>query len=137
MPEAIPQGDAGADLHEHGPVINRRQESKAGVDLQLDARDCQVDATSAAPKSIYAVLALSSDASELRVFAEGTSRSIPLQAIRSVRPPPDEECTVIVRLAGGRFMRLVLDSKQQAAYLGTCLRLLAKSARPASLENGV
>jgi hypothetical protein len=113
------------------------REMLAGVELQLDAQDCPVDATSAAPKRIHAVLALSPDALELWLSAEGTSRSVPLRAIRSVRPPPDEERAVVVRLAGGRFMRLVFDCKEQAAYLGTCLRLLAKSARLPSSENGV
>lgn len=109
--------------------------------LQLEAAEAEQPLQSHGWHAIDAVVRLSQDLTVLNISATGSERSVPIRSIRSVRPPvrvfgglswfqpSDRELMVILSLAGGRFVRLRFDQKDQAAYFGTCVRVLVKVSR--------
>lgn len=65
----------------------------------------------------------------------GIERSVPMRAVRWVRPIdedediPDRELCVKMRLAGGRFLTIKFETQEQVGYFGACMRVLVKAAR--------
>jgi len=112
----------------------------AGVLLQLRL---DPEETKGLPlgKNINAVASLSPDLLVLLLAVKGVQRAVPLKSIRSVRPPAEEagglswflpserDQMVVLRLAGSCLLRLRFDSREQAAYFGTCMRLLLKGTK--------
>lgn len=104
--------------------------------LRLDA-DEMVGANGA--QNLDAIISLTHNLSLLLISVMGVERSVPLRSVRWVRPPEDmkqswflpsdQDKMVVIRLAGGRFVRLRFGKKEQAAYFGTCMRLLVKASR--------
>mmetsp|Transcript_1864 Transcript_1864/g.5568 ORF Transcript_1864/g.5568 Transcript_1864/m.5568 type:complete len:335 (+) Transcript_1864:120-1124(+) len=90
-------------------------------------------------RNIDAVASLTEDLATLLLYSSGVERAIPLSSVRWVRPPDDSaansswflpnerEQMVVLRLAGGRLVRLRFQRKDQAAFFGTCMRLLLKA----------
>jgi len=110
----------------------------AGVLLQLRL-DPEETAGRPLGQNIDAVASLSRDLRVLLLSVKGVQRTVPLKSIRSVRPPAEEagglswflpserDQMVVLRLAGSCFLRLRFDRREQAAYFGTCMRLLLKA----------
>jgi len=83
-------------------------------------------------QTIDSVVSLSEDLSLVLINVAGTERSVPIRAVRWVRPPEsgaDWDKCADLRLAGGRFIRFRFNNKEQVGYFGTCMRLLVKAAR--------
>mmetsp|Transcript_73377 Transcript_73377/g.203720 ORF Transcript_73377/g.203720 Transcript_73377/m.203720 type:complete len:317 (-) Transcript_73377:207-1157(-) len=112
-----------------------------GVMAQLRLDDAEVDQGSSA-QNIDAVLSFSEDLTHLLILAGGNERTIPVRAVKMVRPSDKGEANfwfysgdngqlaeVVLHLTGGRFVRLRFARKDQADFFGTCMRLLAKAAR--------
>lgn len=111
-----------------------------GVDLQLRLNAEEVP-NMPQIQDLNATVALTADLGVLVLNVGGVERSIPVSSVRWVRPPeegggglmwflPSERDKVVVlKLAGGRFVRLKFDRQDQAAYFGTCMRLMVKVAR--------
>merc|ERR1712194_81305 len=87
-----------------------------------------------------AIISLSQDLALLLLDVGGLEKSVTLRSVRWVRPPDedkskswflpsDKDNMVVLRLVGGRFVRLRFTKKDQASYFGTCMRLLVKAAR--------
>jgi len=110
-----------------------------GVMLQLRLDQDEVKGTQG--KNIEAKARLSKDLRNILISVGGMARTVPINSIRWVRPaekdsssyiwflPSDRNKMVILRLAGGRFLRFRFEEEVQAAYFGTCMRLLAKAAQ--------
>lgn len=110
----------------------------AGVQLQLRL---DPEETRGRPlgQNIQAVISLSRDLSMVLLSAAGVQRTVPLQSVRWVRPaaeepgglswflPSERGQMVVLRLAGNCFLRLRFQRQEQAAYFGTCMRLLLKA----------
>eukprot|EP00931_Biecheleriopsis_adriatica_P094303 TRINITY_DN67969_c0_g1_i1.p1 TRINITY_DN67969_c0_g1~~TRINITY_DN67969_c0_g1_i1.p1 ORF type:complete len:276 (+),score=54.71 TRINITY_DN67969_c0_g1_i1:27-830(+) len=91
-------------------------------------------------QNIDAIACMSKGLSDLLITVGGIERCVPLSSIRWVRPPEEEETmlswflpsdrqkTVVLWLKGSLFVRLRFEREDQAAYFGTCMRLLAKAA---------
>lgn len=110
------------------------------VDLRLEAGEASQGR--GMQQTLSSVLSVSEDFAILTIAAGNSERSVPVKAIRWVRPPEggqDQEKCVDLRLTGGRFVRFQFNSAAQANYFGTCMRLLVKAARadPAGLAAGV
>lgn len=83
-------------------------------------------------QGIDAAIILSQDLTNLCISAGSAEHSVPVKAIRSVRPPDkgsDRDKCADFRLAGDRFVRFKFDLQAQAKFFGTCMRLLVKAAR--------
>mmetsp|Transcript_159564 Transcript_159564/g.281696 ORF Transcript_159564/g.281696 Transcript_159564/m.281696 type:complete len:311 (-) Transcript_159564:51-983(-) len=112
-----------------------------GVLIELRLEAGEVPQGRSMVQTISSVVSVSEDFSIISISAGSSERSVPIRAIRWVRPPEggrDQEKCVDLRLAGGRFVRFQFDSTAQANYFGTCMRLLVKAARtdPAALSAG-
>jgi len=113
------------------------------VQLRLDAQE--LEGTSEA-QNIDAVLSLTQDLHLLLISVGGVERSVPMRSVRCVRPPErskqgrswfqpkEQDHFVVLRLEGGRFVRLRFEEHDQAAYFGTCIRLLVKAAHTGSQD---
>jgi len=111
------------------------------LQLRLDAEEAQ---GKAGGQNIDCLLSISQDLSTLLLSVHGVQRHVPMHTIRWVRPPADSggqlswllpnerDQMVVLRLAGGRFLRLRFTSKEQAAFFGTCMRLLLKAEHPST-----
>lgn len=97
---------------------------------------------------LEAVITATPDLSVLVISAGQVERSVPLRAVRSVRPGKEaaagswrswfgseNSCIVVLRLTGGRHARLRFDQADQAAYFGTCMRVLVKASRSISTSS--
>jgi len=93
-----------------------------------------------AGQNLDAIISLSQDLALLLLDVGGLEKSVTLRSVRWVRPPDedkskswflpsDKDNMVVLRLVGGRFVRLRFTKKDQASYFGTCMRLLVKAAR--------
>jgi len=79
-----------------------------------------------------ASVALNEDLELLIISANGSERSFPVRAIRSVRPPEKiqkDECCVEFQIDGGRFMRFQFERKDHAKFFGTCMQLIVKASK--------
>ncbi|CAE7568416.1 strG [Symbiodinium natans] len=95
--------------------------------------------------NLVAVVALPSSLEDLIITTGGLEQSIRLSCIRWVRPldkgrrsaswlwANERRKMVHVSLAGGCFLRFRFDQEDQAAFFGTCMRLLAKASYADSL----
>jgi len=113
------------------------------VQLRLDAQEA---AGTSEDQNIHAVLHLSQDLNLLLISVGGMERSVPMTSIRWARPPEKEDKGhswfqpqeqdhfVVLRLAGGRFVRICFEEQNQAAFFGTCIRLLIKAAHAGSQD---
>lgn len=114
-----------------------------GVLLQL--RLDPEEARGLAGQNMDAMVSFTTDLSTMQVSVSGVRRAVPLDTIRWVRPPPEvtdsqrswflpgeRALMVILRIQGGKFLRLRFQSTQQAAYFGTCMKLLVKARGPQS-----
>lgn len=113
-----------------------------GVPVQLQIEELEGEDREAgtldAPKRIGAVLSVDREVRRLLITVGALERSVELRFIRWVRPqqlndnpqlPSNErESVVQIRLAGHRILRVCFDSEDQAAYFGTCMHFLARSA---------
>ncbi|CAE8594659.1 unnamed protein product [Polarella glacialis] len=109
-----------------------------GITLQLRLDKDEVDGTPDG-RDITAGAKLSPDLSTLQLSVRGVDCNLPMASVRWVRPPADESSgllwflpndrhtMVVLRLAGGRFVRFRFQQKDQAAYFGTCMRFLLKA----------
>lgn len=121
-----------------------------GVEAQLRVDEEEVADVPQA-QNIDVVASLTQDFSLLILYAQGVERTVPLRSVRWVRPadtqepgsgaeggilwfqPSERDKMVVLRLAGGRFVRLRFEQSEQAAYFGTCMRLLVRGTRPAGM----
>jgi len=102
-----------------------------GVLVRLRLEDVEAISDSAA-KSINAMVSFDDTFAHLLITVGATERSVPIKAIRWVRPPDkglDSDKCVDIRLAGGRFLRFLFNTQAQAKFFGTCMRLLVKATR--------
>lgn len=113
----------------------------------------------AGAQNLDAMVSFSPDLSLLICTVGQNERSLPLRLIRRVRPsepvdttqlsptrssinvaqnswfgPREHERTVILRFSRDRILRFRFEGRDQAAYFGTCMRLMAKAARAADAE---
>lgn len=80
---------------------------------------------------IDVALSIAKDLKVLVISGASIERRMPLSSVRWVRPSDgvDRDLMVFMRLEGGRFLRIEFEHKGQAAFFGTCMRLLLKDSR--------
>lgn len=71
---------------------------------------------------------LTNDLLHLIISGRVETLSVPLRSVRHVQEGKNAKA-VVMRLAGGRFAHFGFAEERQAAYFGTCMRLLVKGAR--------
>lgn len=105
--------------------------------LHLDANEVK----NAAAQDIAAVVCFNQDLELLLVTVGDAERTVPMRSLRQVRPeekkedgsiffslmPLEPETVVVLRVAGGRLLRFRFEGDEQAAYFGTCMRLMMKA----------
>lgn len=113
------------------------------LQLRLDAEDRVGRGGIGNPmgQNIDAVAMLNKGLSTMILSTGAVQRTVPLESIRWVRPPgedgggvtwfvPSERGQMVVlRLAGNCFLRFRFGQQEQAAYFGTCMRLLLKASK--------
>ncbi|CAE6923610.1 unnamed protein product [Symbiodinium sp. CCMP2592] len=115
-----------------------------GVIVQLRIDDNETDHQGC---NLLAVVSLPSSLEELLITSGGLEQSIRMSCIRWVRPlekgrktgclwPVSERRKMVhISLDGGCFLRLRFEQEDQAAFFGTCMRLLAKASQSDSLPD--
>lgn len=125
------------------------------VELQLDAGE--VHGVASEGRVLPATITLAGDLADFKLKACGVQRTIPLATMRAVRPPEPtllaakdgascaeaqktarEELTLLaeIRLVNGRFLRLRFGHRDQAAFFGTCARLLVRAVCAGAPKGG-
>jgi len=115
-----------------------------GVIVQLRVDDEELDELPAG-RNLHAIVAFTSSLQDLVIATGGLERGVPMNCIRWVRPlekgrrtrswfpANDRRKMVLIGLAGDCFLRFRFEYEEQAAYFGTCMRLLAKASYTDSL----
>ncbi|CAE7469485.1 unnamed protein product [Symbiodinium necroappetens] len=98
--------------------------------------------------NLLAVVALPSSLEELVIISGGLEQTIRMSCIRWVRPlekgrrtgsclwPGSERRKMVhISLDAGCFLRLRFEQEDQAAFFGTCMRLLGKASQSDSLPD--
>lgn len=80
-------------------------------------------------RNVDARLRLAKDGIAFHLSVGGVDRTLPLKSIRHVSQHEHSDRLAVFHLATRRYVRFCFDHKDQAAYFGTCCKLITKAAR--------